>query len=89
MPKPTLALKATVTRRQAEPIPSDMAERLEQLHPDQADENARQTAVEAATAIESEKSGKPLSGKPTRSKPRSWPEIWASPSLCSRSMASG
>ena len=59
MPTSTLALKATVTKRQAaEPVPSDMAERLEQLRHHQAAENAATTAVEASTAIESDKSGK-------------------------------
>ncbi len=72
MLKSTLALKATVTKRQAaEPVPSDMAERLEQLKHHQAAENARQTAVEAATAIEPEQPRKTLSQPRTRSKPRS------------------
>ncbi len=71
-----LSLKATVTRRQADPVPSDMQERLEQLRHHQAVEKtatampapaqaqdpdkAHQTAVEASTVIESEMSGKAL-----------------------------
>ncbi len=52
MPKSTLSLKATVTRRQAEPVPSDLKERLAQLqhHEAQAAENAATTAQEAPTA---------------------------------------
>ncbi len=65
MPKSTLALKATVTKRQAaEPVPSDMAEQLEQLRHHQAAENAATTAVEAATAIEPEKPDKNLKQAP-------------------------
>ncbi len=56
-----LSLKATVTRRPtAEPIPSDMAERLEQLKHHQSVENAAVSPNEASTAIEAEKSGKAL-----------------------------
>ncbi len=75
MPKPTLALKATVTRRQAaEPV--DQAERQQQAEHPQAvtagastgaepvqgldSDKARQTAGDAATVIEPEKSGKDL-----------------------------
>ncbi len=58
MPTSTV-LKATVTRRPTtEPV--DQPEHQRQAEPHQAAENARQTAVEAATAIESEKSGKAL-----------------------------
>lgn len=65
MPKPTLALKATVTRRPtADPVPSDMQERLAQLQHHGAQspdpDKTRQTAVESSTAIESEKAGKAL-----------------------------
>lgn len=57
MPKSPLTLKSTVTRRPAaEPV--DQAERQLQVEHHQAAENARQTAVEAATAIEPEPSGK-------------------------------
>jgi RNA chaperone Hfq len=50
-------LKSTVTRRQAEPVPSGIKERLAQLQHHQAAESARQTAVEAPTAAETEKPG--------------------------------
>lgn len=60
-----LSLKATVTKRlAAEPVPSDMAERLEQLRHHQAAENAATTAVEASTAIEPERSSKDLKPAP-------------------------
>ncbi len=59
-------LKSSVTRRQAEPVPSDLAERLQQRRDEEPapyvvdPDKARQTAIEASTAIESEKSGKAL-----------------------------
>ncbi len=79
MPKPTLALKATVTRRQAaEPV--DQAERQLQAEHHQAvtagastgaelvqgldSDKAHQTAGDAATVIEPEKSGKDLKPAP-------------------------
>jgi hypothetical protein len=70
MQKPTLALKATVTRR---PVaePADQLERQLQAEHHQAAENAAQTTVDAATAIESEPSSKDLSRRRTRYSPRS------------------
>ncbi|HYQ91592.1 MAG TPA: RNA chaperone Hfq, partial [Candidatus Competibacteraceae bacterium] len=47
---PTVALKAIVTRRQAEPVPSDMAERLQQLQHHEAAE--ADTAAGASTFTE-------------------------------------
>lgn len=59
MQKTTLALKSTVTRRPpADPV--DQAERLLQAEHHEAAENAAQTTVDAATAIETETSGKDL-----------------------------
>lgn len=45
MPKPTLALKATVTRRTADPVPSDLAERLAQLQHHEAVATVGNTAA--------------------------------------------
>ncbi|HYQ91595.1 MAG TPA: RNA chaperone Hfq, partial [Candidatus Competibacteraceae bacterium] len=52
MPKSTLVLKSSVTRRQAEPIDAD--ERAAQLQHHQAAENAARTAVEPVTIAQAE-----------------------------------
>ena len=59
MPKSTLALKSTVIRRQAEPVPPDMAERLRQLQHHEAAEVVQVTVTELVPP-EQEKSGKQL-----------------------------